>query len=258
MVNLDLDQFQEQTVLFKKKFRDKHPQFENRFKLLEEKLSEQIEVIEDHNSQGKSTIPELDFHRIANGNVEEGVIRQIQKTGTVVIRNVFPRERAEAWFQSLEDYVQENDYFSKQKEGLDRYFSDLKSDRPQIYGIYWSKAQIEARQDEAMGTRGPFSTVYGISSPTGKSIFIPTGNAPMQIGSGCENLGIKVWVCPLTWMPVRWNAGWTRLTNVPMRKFLKPSGRNITPFQEPFAMRPRGLILLLFAGPSGPGRVGPL
>ena len=46
MVNLDLDQFQEQTVLLKKKFRDKHLQFENRFKLLEEKLSEQIEVIE--------------------------------------------------------------------------------------------------------------------------------------------------------------------------------------------------------------------
>ena len=135
MVNLDLDQFQEQTVLFKKKFRDKHPQFGNRFKLLEVKLTEKIEVIEEQNSLGKSTIPELDFHRIANGNVEEELIKQIKTFGTVVIRNVFPRERAEAWFQSLEDYVQENDYFSKQKEGLDRYFSDLKSDRPQIYGI---------------------------------------------------------------------------------------------------------------------------
>ena len=106
--------------------------------------------------------------------------------------------------------------------------------------------------------RGPFSTVYGISGPTGISIFIPTGNAPMQIGSGCENQGIKVWDCPPTWMPVRWNAGWTRLMNEPIREFLKRSGRNIIPIQEPFAMRPRGSILQLFAGPSGPGRVGPL
>ena len=150
MVNLDLDQFQEQTVLLKKQFREKHPKFENRFKWLEEKLTEQIQVIEEQNSLGKSTIPELDFHRIENGNVDEGVIQQIKKSGSVVIRNVFPRERAEAWFQSLEDYVQENDYFSKQKEGLDRYFSDLKSDRPQIYGIYWSKAQIEIRHSEQM------------------------------------------------------------------------------------------------------------
>ena len=29
MVNLDLDQFQEQTVFLKKQFRDKHPKFEN-------------------------------------------------------------------------------------------------------------------------------------------------------------------------------------------------------------------------------------
>ena len=173
MVNLDLDQFQEQTVLLKKQFRDKHPKFENRFKLLEEKLTEQIEVIEEQNSLGKSTIPELDFHRIENGNVDEGVIKQIKKSGSVVIRNVFPRERAEAWFQSLEDYVQENDYFSKQKEGLDRYFSDLKSDRPQIYGIYWSKAQIEARQDEAMAkTRSFLNRLWDFES-NGNKYFHP-------------------------------------------------------------------------------------
>ena len=46
IVNLDLDQFQEQTVLLKKQFRDKHPKFENRFNWLEEMLLEQIEVIE--------------------------------------------------------------------------------------------------------------------------------------------------------------------------------------------------------------------
>ena len=64
MVNLDLDQFQEQTVLLKKQFREKHPKFENRFKLLEEKLTEQIETIEEQNSLGKSTIPELDLSLI--------------------------------------------------------------------------------------------------------------------------------------------------------------------------------------------------
>ncbi|MEC7131476.1 MAG: YbiU family protein, partial [SAR324 cluster bacterium] len=170
---MDLDQFQEQTVLLKKEFREQHPKFENRCKWLEEKLTEQIEVIEEKNSLGKSTIPELDFHRIENGNVDEGVIQQIKKSGSVVIRNVFPRQRAEAWFQNLEDYVQENDYFSKQKDGLDRYFSDLKSDRPQIYGIYWSKAQIEARQDKAMAkTRSFLNRLWDFES-NGNMYFHP-------------------------------------------------------------------------------------
>jgi len=135
MVNLDLDQSQKQTVLLKKQFRDKHPKFENRFKWLEEKLTEKIEVIEEKYSLGKSTIPELDFHRIENGNVDEGVIKQIKKSGSVVIRNVFPRERAEAWFQSLEDYVQENDYFSKQKDGLDRYFRPQVRPSPDLWNL---------------------------------------------------------------------------------------------------------------------------
>ncbi|HSK38999.1 MAG TPA: YbiU family protein, partial [Arenibaculum sp.] len=35
----------------------------------------------------------------------------------------------------------------KEKRGLDQYFSGLKSGRPQIFGIYWSKPQMQARQD---------------------------------------------------------------------------------------------------------------
>ena len=64
-------------------------------------------------------------------------------------------------------------YFSKQKEGLDRYFRDLKSDRPQIYGIYWSRAQIEAHQDEAMAkTRSFLNRLWDFES-NGQKYFHP-------------------------------------------------------------------------------------
>ena len=33
---------------------------------------------------------------------------------------------------------------------MDQYFSDLQSGKPQIFGLYWSKPQIEARQSESM------------------------------------------------------------------------------------------------------------
>ena len=38
----------------------------------------------------------------------------------------------------------------RKKAGLDQYFSDLQSGKPQIFGLYWSKPQIEARQSENM------------------------------------------------------------------------------------------------------------
>ena len=54
--------------------------------------------------------------------------------------------------KTLENYIVKNNFFEdqKKKEGLDRYFSDLKSNNPQICALYWSKPQIEIRHSEEM------------------------------------------------------------------------------------------------------------
>ncbi|HJO45911.1 MAG TPA: DUF1479 family protein [SAR324 cluster bacterium] len=165
MAKIDLDQICENTVLLKQDFRQKHPYFEKKIKILKQKILEKIEIIEDKKSGGRRIIPELKCSEILSGKVSEDLVQEIKNSGAIVVREVFPKQKAKEWFQSLEEYVEENDYFSKQKEGLDRYFSDLKSDRPQIYGIYWSKAQIEARQDESMAkTRSFLNRIWDFQS----------------------------------------------------------------------------------------------
>ena len=54
--------------------------------------------------------------------------------------------------EDLDKYVLENNYFEDQKKkiGIDEYFSDLKSGKPQIFGLYWSKAQSEIRHSQEM------------------------------------------------------------------------------------------------------------
>ena len=56
--------------------------------------------------------------------------------------------------EDLDKYVLENNYFEDQKKkiGIDKYFSDLKSGKPQIFGLYWSKAQSEIRHSKEMET----------------------------------------------------------------------------------------------------------
>ena len=51
-----------------------------------------------------------------------------------VVRNVFPRSQAEAWDEGIGDYLARNDYVSKAatRDAGDRYFTSLKSSRPQI------------------------------------------------------------------------------------------------------------------------------
>jgi len=51
---------------------------------------------------------------------------------------------------------------------MDTYFGDLKDAKPQIYGVYWSKPQVMARQAEAMATTKRFlNGLWDINAPAG-------------------------------------------------------------------------------------------
>ena len=50
------------------------------------------------------------------------------------------------------EYITANGYYEQcqGKAHLDQYFSTLQSGKPQVFGIYWSRPQMLARQDERM------------------------------------------------------------------------------------------------------------
>src|SRR4030095_1767628 len=93
-----------------------------------------------------------------DSNVSDATKRQMRKHGAAVVRNVFPRAQAEAWNQQIGDYLTRNDYLNKAatRDAGDRYLSALKSARPQICGIDWSKPQMEARQGVPMAETKAF------------------------------------------------------------------------------------------------------
>jgi Protein of unknown function (DUF1479) len=111
-------------------------------------MRREVEAIAATRDRGEPVIPELDFKAVREGKVSEAAKAEIRRRGAAVIRNVFPRAQAEAWNQAVGEYLARNDYAHKAatRDAGDRYFTSLKSSRPQIFGIYWSKPQIEARQ----------------------------------------------------------------------------------------------------------------
>ena len=50
------------------------------------------------------------------------------------------------------EYIIKNGYYDQcqEKSRLDQYFSMLQSSKPQVFGIYWSRPQVLARQDKRM------------------------------------------------------------------------------------------------------------
>ena len=61
----------------------------------------------------------------------------------------------------------------KKKIGIDKYFSDLKSGKPQIFGLYWSKAQSEIRHSKEMETVKKWLNNLWNYNYKGKNVFDP-------------------------------------------------------------------------------------
>jgi hypothetical protein len=121
-------------------------------------LRAEVDDIVARRARGDAIIPELDFKLIRDGAVSDATRAEIRRRGTAIVRNVFPRAQADAWNQQIGDYLARNDYVNKAatRDAGDRYFTSLKSSRPQIFGIYWSKPQMEARQAVPMAETRAF------------------------------------------------------------------------------------------------------
>ena len=130
----------------------------------------EVEVIRDADAKGGSVIPELSYASIAAGTVTDAQRTDIRHRGCAVIRGVFPRATAEGWNAELGDYIADNDYVkrSQEKAGLDQYFSGLDAGAPQIFGLYWSRPQVMARQDPAMAATKRFmNRLWDVAGPMG-------------------------------------------------------------------------------------------
>ncbi len=120
--------------------------------------------------KGGPVIPELAYRDIADGAVSDASRAAIRHRGCVVVRGVFERAQAEDWNAEIGEYIADNDYLTRaqEKAGLDTYFSDLKSGAPQIYGLYWSKPQVMARQAESMAATKRFlNRLWDVAGPMG-------------------------------------------------------------------------------------------
>ena len=160
-------------ILEKANLRAKSKDFIKNFEKIENYIKKEVEEIKNLKNLKKSVIPEINFKDLNNKNHE--FIKKIKKRGCVIIRNVFDQKIANKWNASLEEYINKNNFFEdqKKKEGLDKYFSELKSNNPQICALYWSKPQIEIRHSEEMAIVKKWLNNLWIYKYKGKQVFDP-------------------------------------------------------------------------------------
>ena len=119
---------------------------------VEEYVRDECAVLRREADAHGSAVPEIAYEDVARGTVSAASVARIRRRGCVVVRGVYERALAEEWNSEIARYIEDNDYQGKSlsRRGMDKYFSDLAADAPQIYALYWSRPQVMARQGGRM------------------------------------------------------------------------------------------------------------
>jgi hypothetical protein len=148
---LEIENLTETTREVKAALRDALPAYAKVFREVEADIRRQVEAIVKDREAGRPVVPIVQYADVASGNVAPELIGQIKTRGAAVIRKVFEPGQARAWDEGIAAYVQDNRLDERLRNAAeDKYFGSLDAGKPQIYGIYWSKPQVEARQSESL------------------------------------------------------------------------------------------------------------
>ena len=158
----------------KKKLRRELPAYAKVFQELEAEMRAKIAQIVKEREAGEEVIPIVAYSDIAAGKVSPQMVAKIKDRGACVIRNTFAAEQARAWDDEIGRYVEENHLNEKLANAAeDKYFGTLAAAKPQIYGIYWSRPQVQARQSVELTNVRRFLNRLWVSESDGKRYFDP-------------------------------------------------------------------------------------
>jgi hypothetical protein len=119
------------------------------FAVAEKVVAERVAEIKADKERGETVWPVIDFADIENGTVTAEQVAKLRRRGCLVVRGHFERDQALAWDADIVDYVETNAFFENYRGPGDDFFGSVGS-KPEIYPIYWSHAQMEARQSDRM------------------------------------------------------------------------------------------------------------
>ena len=147
---INLENIENKIIKEKIILKQKSKNYKENFLKIEKFIEREVLNIESLKKNNSNIIPEVNFNEL--NNHQEKIIKEVKNRGCVVIRNVFEDDKMIKMNIDLESYIEENNYYNDQqkKADIDKYFSDLKSGKPQIFGLYWSKTQVNIRQSSEL------------------------------------------------------------------------------------------------------------
>ena len=206
---LEIENLPEAIGQVKRNLRKALPNYAEVFRDSEAELRRKVAQIVNERDAGEPVIPTVPYPDIARGEVAPDTIARIKDRGACIIRNVFAAEQAGAWDDEIGRYVEENRLDEKLAHAAeDKYFGNLGMSKPQIYGIYWSRPQVQARQSESLTRTRVFMNHLWLAESEGRRHFDPEqtpvyadrirrrppGSTSLGISPHCDGGSVERWL----------------------------------------------------------------
>jgi hypothetical protein len=205
---IDLNNIDEIIIQEKNNLKNKSKNYKENFLEIEKFITDEVINIEELNKKNENIIPEVKFDDLKL-NLKD-FTSEVKKRGCVVIRDVFDDDLITQMNNDLEQYIEENNYYEDQKKkaDIDKYFSDLKSGKPQIFGLYWSKPQVNIRQSIELDTAKKWLNQLWTYKQNNESIFDPNhelvyadrvrrrepGDSTLGLSPHCDAGSVERWI----------------------------------------------------------------
>lgn len=193
----------------KKELRERLPNYREVFLDVEAAVVAEAKKIAALRERGESVIPEIQFADIAEGRVSQDKINLVKMRGACVIRQVFDRKLVDGWDAEIAEYVEKNNLDKRLENAAeDKYFGQLKSSKPQIYGVYWSRPQVLARESTELTAARVFLNRLWKTESEGRVHFDPEhvpvyadrlrrrppGSASLGLSAHCDGGSVERWI----------------------------------------------------------------
>lgn len=173
-------------------------------------IEARVAEIDALKAAGNPVWPVLVYSDLASGKVTEAQREEIKRRGCAVIKGQFSREQALDWDRSMLDYLDRNHFDAVYKGPGDNFFGTLTASRPEIYPIYWSQAQMQARQSNEMAAVQSFLNRLWRFESEGKQWFNPDvsviypdrirrrppGTTSKGLGAHTDSGALERWLLP--------------------------------------------------------------
>ncbi|MEX3787453.1 DUF1479 domain-containing protein [Paraburkholderia sp. BR14374] len=195
----------------KRELRAMLPNYREVFADVAAAMTKEAERIATLRERGEPVIPEIQFADIVANRVTDEQIALVKARGACVIRRVFDRSLVAQWDQDIAEYVERNDLDAKLlNRAEDKYFGQLASRKPQIYGVYWSKPQVLARQSIELTQARVFLNRLWRTESEGRVHFDPNhvpvyadrlrrrppGSESLGLSAHCDGGSVERWIEP--------------------------------------------------------------